>query len=105
MAYEPQGVFDPGGRLTTAFPIETSLSVADLNGRTVAHIWDFAFKGDRMFTFVSDELRRRFPQVRLIEHDLFGDHYRAADPEAADKALTEKLRDAGVDCVISSMGC
>ena len=105
MSYEPQGVFDPGGRVATAFPVETSVSVMDLNDRTVAHVWDFAFKGDEMFSFVSDELRRRFPRVRLIDHEVFGDNYRAADPEAADKALARKLRDMGVDCVISSMGC
>lgn len=75
----------------------------DLAGRTVGELWDVMFRGELVFPLVREHFRRRFPGVRFVEYDHFGNIYGPADRDAL-AALPDRLRAAGVDAVIVGIG-
>ena len=75
-----------------------------LNGRTVAQIWDFLFRGDEVFALLEEGLRARFPDVKFVSWREFGSTHGGEEREAL-AALPKKFREMGVDAVISGMAC
>lgn len=75
-----------------------------LNGRTVAQLWDYLFRGDDVFALLEVELKRRFPGIRFIHWSEFGSTHGKNEREfLAD--LPGRLRELRVDAVISGLGC
>ncbi|MDX2156009.1 MAG: hypothetical protein SFW09_05800 [Hyphomicrobiaceae bacterium] len=75
-----------------------------LEGRTIAFLWDYLFRGDEIWPVLSAELGRRFPGMRFIGWEEFGSTH--GDEEH--KVLAElpgKLKSLKVDAVVSGMGC
>ena len=54
-------------------PSNLAQSLTDLNGKTVCYLWNSAFRGDQIFPILSEELRKRFPDVRIIDQATMGD--------------------------------
>ena len=75
-----------------------------LEGKTVAQLWDELFKGDQVFALLEEGLKERYPNVSFVSWKVFGSTH-GGNEKAALAALPEKLREHGVDAVISGMAC
>lgn len=75
-----------------------------LDGRRVAFLWDYLFRGDELFPLLDEELTRRFPGVEIVGFAEFGNLHGADERERVGR-LGRDLRDRGVDAVVSGMGC
>ncbi len=78
--------------------------LASLEGRTVAFLWDYLFRGDEIFPVLERELTNRFAGVRFVPYSEFGTTHGVAEREVLD-SLPTRFRELGVDAVISGMGC
>lgn len=77
--------------------------VGDLNGKTIAEVWDRVFRGEEIFPAIRAALKKKYPQVRILEYDNFGDTHGINQKQVlAD--LPELLRAHQVDAVISGVG-
>jgi hypothetical protein len=94
-------VLTPEGILADDFVAPTE-PVADLRTVRIAQLWDWRFKGDRMFEIVGAELEARYPGVEFVPFEVFGDTH-SSDPSVSD-ALIDLLREHGCDAVISAVG-
>jgi hypothetical protein len=77
---------------------------ATLEGKTVAHLWDFLFQGDKVFDAIEEGLRVRYPGVKFVSWREFGNTH-GRDERAILADLPRKLKAFGVDAAISGMGC
>ena len=75
-----------------------------LNGKTVAQIWDFLFRGDEVFAHLEEALKKQDPDVKFVSWKDFGSTHGADEKEVL-AALPAKFRELGVDAVISGMAC
>jgi hypothetical protein len=83
---------------------EPAKRLENLNGKTVAELWDFVFRGEEIFPLIESELSARFADVKFLGPDRFGNTHGSDEREVLE-ALPDKLRELGVDAVISGMGC
>ncbi len=75
-----------------------------LDGRTVGFLWDYLFRGDEIFPVIAEELKARYPAVKIIDFHEFGSTHGDGEAELV-AALPKRLRDSGVDVVVSGMAC
>jgi hypothetical protein len=75
----------------------------DLNGRTVAELWDVIFRGEEIYPLVRDHIKARFPAVRFVSHSEFGNFHGAREREVVAR-LPAKLREHGCDAAIVGIG-
>ena len=75
-----------------------------LNGKTVAQLWDFRFRGDEVFALLEEGLKTRYPDIRFVSWREFGNTHGAEEHEVVG-SLPRRFREMGVDAAISSMGC
>ncbi len=75
-----------------------------LNGKTVAELWDYVFRGEEIFPVIEAELSARFKGIKFIGPDRFGSTHSTEERDVL-QALPQRLRELGVDAVISGMGC
>ncbi|OGA56438.1 MAG: hypothetical protein A3F74_26470 [Betaproteobacteria bacterium RIFCSPLOWO2_12_FULL_62_58] len=78
--------------------------LATLEGKTVAQLWDYLFKGDEVFALLEEGLKARFPGVRFVSWREFGSTH-GGEERAALAALPQRFKEFGVDAVISGMAC
>jgi len=76
----------------------------DLEGKTIAFLWDELFRGDLIFDMIKEELAKRHPGMKFIGWEVFGSTHGDHEKEAL-AALPQKFRELGVDAVISGMAC
>ena len=76
----------------------------DLNGKTVAQLWDQLFKGDVVFDILEEGLKARFPGVKFVSWREFGSTHGGEEKEAL-ASLPARFKAMGVDAVISGMAC
>ena len=75
-----------------------------LDGKTVAFLWDYLFRGDEIWPILTEELKKRYPKARFISYEEFGSTH--GDEEH--KVLAElpgKIKSMKIDAVVSGMGC
>ena len=77
---------------------------ATLDGKTVAQVWDYLFRGDQVFEILEEGLKQRFPSVRFVSWREFGSTAGKKEREVV-AALPQRFKELGVDAVISGMGC
>jgi len=77
--------------------------LADLSGKVVAQIWDRMFQGETVYARLREQLSARFPGIRFIDHEVFGDIH-GPDERAVIAALPERLRAHGVDAALVGIG-
>lgn len=75
-----------------------------LEGKTIAELWDDLFRGDEIFPVLEEELSRRYAGVRFVGYRVFGSTHGANEHKVL-AALPDRLRELGVDGVISGMAC
>lgn len=96
-------VFWPRGERTAeAKPLAPRLE--SLEGKTVAFLWDYLFRGDEIFPMLERGLQARFPGMRFVGYEEFGSTHGDDEHEMV-AALPGKLRALGVNAVVSGMGC
>jgi len=98
-----QRVVWPRGRKTVAVKA-VAPRLSTLEGKTIAELWDDLFRGDEIFPVLREALRARFPGVRFVGYETFGSTHGAREHEVVTR-LPERLREHGVDAVISGMAC
>jgi hypothetical protein len=93
----------PRGRRTVATrPVAPRLET--LAGKTVAQLWDDLFRGDEIFPVLESALAARFPGVRFVGYRTFGSTHGAEEHQVL-QDLPTRMREHGVDAVISGMAC
>ncbi len=101
--HQTHAVYWPRGSRTVSYqPVSPRLG--SLEGRTVAFLWDYLFRGDEIFPMIERGLTERFPGIRFVGYDTFGSTH-GEDEHAILAGLPERLRELQVDAVISGMGC
>lgn len=75
----------------------------DLNGKTVCELWDVIFRGETIYPLVRDYFKARFPRVKFVSHEEFGNFHGAREHQVT-AALPEKLRHHGADAAIVGIG-
>jgi hypothetical protein len=75
-----------------------------LNGKTVAQVWDYVFRGDEVFPLLEEGLKKRFPGVRFVSYKEFGSTHGSEEREVL-ASLPRRFKEMKVDAVISGMGC
>ncbi len=82
---------------------DTVQRVEDFSGKTIAAIWDYLFRGDEIFRIVTEKLALRFPGLKTVSYEVFGNNHGARQHELI-KQIPDKLREHKVDAVISLVG-
>ena len=75
-----------------------------LAGKKVAQLWDELFKGDIVFELLEEGLKKRYPAIQFVSWREFGSTH-GGNEKAALAALPQRLKDFGVDAVVSGMAC
>ena len=93
----------PGGAI--AVPVfEPAARPANLNGLTVAFVWDYVFRGDDIFPILQEALAKAYPAMTFVNYDTFGNTF-GGDEHGVRERLPELLTAHGVDVAISGVGC
>lgn len=75
-----------------------------LEGKTVAFLWDYMFRGDEIWAQIKQDLTARYRDVRFIEYDVFGSTH-GEDEHRILASLPARINELGIDAVVSGMGC
>ena len=75
-----------------------------LNGKTIAQIWDFLFRGDEVFALLEEAIKKQFPDVKFVSWREFGSSHGGEEKEAL-AGFAKKFKAMSVDAVISGMAC
>jgi hypothetical protein len=77
--------------------------IPDLNGKTVAELWDVIFRGETIYPLVRQYIQARYPGVRFVGYESFGNFHGAREAEVSAQ-IPEKLRAHGADAAIVGIG-
>ena len=104
MTTEPQyAVYWPRSpRQTGIKPLAGRLET--LNGRTIAQVWDYLFKGDVVFEHLETAIKAQFPTVKFVSWREFGSSHGGDEKENLAE-FARKFKELKVDAVISGMAC
>lgn len=75
-----------------------------LEGKTIAWLWDYLFRGDEVFSQLEESLKERYPGVKFVHWSEFGNTHGSEEREIV-AALPKTLQANEVDAVVSGMGC
>lgn len=75
-----------------------------LEGKTIGELWDRIFRGDELFPLIETELEKRYPGIKFVNHEVFGNTHGSKEAQTI-AALPQKLKENECDAVISGMGC
>jgi hypothetical protein len=92
----------PLGRSTQqAKPIAKRLETLD--GMTIGQLSNHKFGSLLTFRVLEQALGKRYPAIKFVSHEVFGDTYGSSESEVVDN-LPAKLKEYGCDAVISGNG-
>jgi len=74
-----------------------------LEGKKVAQMWDFVFRGDEVYVLLEEGLKRRFPGVQFVSWREIGNTHGPEETQIIEN-LPRRLKEMGVDAVISGIG-
>jgi hypothetical protein len=83
---------------------EPAPRLPSLEGKKVAFLWDYLFRGDEIFPLLEAQLSARYPTMSFVGYQEFGTTHGEGE-HALIEGLGKQLRDLGVDAVVSGMGC
>ncbi len=75
-----------------------------LDGKRVAFLWDYLFRGDELFPVLADALDARFDGLEIVSYEEFGNLHGSDEKERVAR-LPEELRERGIDACVSGIGC
>ena len=76
---------------------------ADLNGKRIGFLWDYVFRGDEIFPVLESALTGTYDDVEIVGYDAFGSIFAGNEHETL-AALPQRLKDLGIDAVVSGVG-
>lgn len=103
MSEEEFSVLWPGGASAVP-PIEPARRPNSLDGKRIALLWDYMFRGEEIFPILDQALHERFPEVEIVGYDTFGSTF-GGDEHAVLEALPGLLKEHRIDAAISGIGC
>jgi hypothetical protein len=71
----------------------------DLNSATIAFVWTYNRKGDRMYDIMKGTLRGEYPDIRFVDYDTFGNIHGASEADVV-AALPQLLRQHKADIAV-----
>ena len=71
----------------------------DLNSATVAFLWTYNRKGDRMYDIMKGTLRGEYPDIQFVDYDVFGNIHGAQEREVV-AAIPRLLREHRADIAV-----
>ncbi len=77
--------------------------IADLSNKVVGELWDYLFRGEEIFPILRERLKARFPGVRFVTYEVFGNVHGPQQRELVAR-VPDLLRKHRVDAVISAVG-
>ncbi len=103
MSEETYAALWPRGEKTVAIaPLAPRLDT--LEGKTVAFLWDYLFRGDEIFPILERELSAAYPDMKFVGYNTFGSTHGSEEGRIiAD--LPRTMAENNVDAIISGMGC
>ncbi len=78
--------------------------LSSLEGKTIAFLWDYLFRGDQIFEVIEEGLRKKYPEIRFISWKEFGSTH-GGEEKAALAELPKRFKALNVDAVVSGMAC
>ncbi len=93
----------PRGKKTVE-PRPVAPRLPSLDGKTIGQLWDDLFRGDEIFPVLERELSRRWPGVKFVNYSVFGSTHGSEERKVLSE-LPGRLKELGVDAVISGMAC
>ena len=93
----------PRGRKTQG-ALAYGQRLKDLSGKRIAELWNGAFRGNEIFPFVEQEMKRRYPGIEFVNYKTFGGIHGTQEREVV-AALPEKLKEYRCDAAIVTSGC
>lgn len=93
----------PRGR-STERNREYSRRLDTLEGKTIGELWNWSFKGDKIFPMLRRELSRRYSGVEFVTYDVFGS-IEVPDGRKVIETIPDRLRQNKCDAVIVGVGC
>ena len=97
-----EAVWPRGAKVAGAKPL--AKRPESLEGKTVAFLWDYMFRGDEIMPLIERELNAAYPGMNFIGYDEFGTTHGGGEREVI-KALPEKIKMLEIDGIVSGMGC
>ena len=95
----------PLGRQTRATSAPTNTApprpraALDLNSATVAFLWTYNRKGDRMYDIMKGVLRGEYPDIQFVDYDTFGNIHGASEREVV-AAIPQLLKQHKADVAV-----
>ena len=75
-----------------------------LEGKTICEMWDWVFRGDELFPLLEEELKKRYPGVKFVNFNEFGNPHTAHEAEVYEE-LPGLAKKHGCDAFIVAIGC
>jgi hypothetical protein len=107
-----QLITDTGGRYQVVWPRSERTQkpralaprLETLEGKRVAELWDYIFRGDVIFEMLEEKLKERYPGIEFVSWKEFGCTH-GEDERDVLAALPERFKEMGIDAAISGMAC
>jgi hypothetical protein len=97
----------PSGKLAIK-RAELAPRVTDMNTVTVAEINHNSYRGDEIFPILREELKRRYPNIRIVPFEEIGNFRDQRNFEGYEMEnyprLSELLKQKGIDAAITGIG-
>jgi hypothetical protein len=86
-------------------PVALAPALPDLNNLSVGEFWGWVYRGDQMFPVINDELRKKYPGIKIVDHETTGDsHANNIMERDYVAALPSLFRQHGCNAVIVGVG-
>lgn len=82
-----------------------SEQIPDLNGKVIGELWNWGFRGDETFPIIEEAIKERYPDVKFVSYNDFGNFHDPSIEAQKMKELPELLRKHDCDAVIVGNGC
>ena len=68
-------------------------------------LWNYAFRGDETFPLIEAQIREKYPDVRFVSFERFGNFHDPSEEEKMMAELPDKLKRFHCDAVLVGNGC
>jgi hypothetical protein len=75
-----------------------------LEGKTIAQMWDYVFRGDEVFALLEEGLKERYPNIKWVSYKEIGNTHGGDEREVV-ASIARRFKELKVDAAISGMGC
>jgi hypothetical protein len=84
--------------------IDAKPRISDLSKATIAHLSHYGFRHDEMIPVIEQVMSEQFPGIKFVGPEEFGNIHGPRHGKEALPVLAAKLREYGVDAVITGIG-